>query len=203
MLRRKISAISVHLLISVSLALLWYPALAGYLRHDFIGKDTIFTLEPIQQLSLAVLTLTLMLGLLLLNLYQSQVLAGYLIRDASRRARLLMAGLLDMAISVSVVLCAIALAPQILYLFYRQIFPDLPMQWVAAWPDIPLMHTIVTLHPPRSLHDAMCGLLYWTTVAGVLLFWIRQYTSTMSVLNGVVIRFLILLAISAAMMTFS
>ena len=196
-------AVVVHLLISLLLTLLWYSALPRYLHHDFIGIDTIFNLEPIGQFSLAVLSFLLIAGLLLLNLYKSHLIANCLIRDPSSRIRLLTTPLLDLVVSVCIVTCALVVAPQILYVFYQQIFPELPPQWVVAWPSASLMQTILTLSPPHTLHDAMCGLLYWAVVAGVLLFWLRRYTATVSASSRFTFRLLILLALSATIITLS
>lgn len=57
-------------------------------------------------------------------------------------------------------------SPQVYYMFYRMIIPDLPLQWVI-WPPEGLLDTInfLIFQGPQSLSAHGKGLLGWCLIA--------------------------------------
>ena len=176
----------VYVVCSFLLALLWKPDAWRYFRDDFVGKDTIFNLAREQQFGLVVVTTFLIVFLLWLNLYKSRYIGRYVTElrtDSSYRHT---APLVDVALTIILFIVAIAIVPQILYLFYRLLFAELPWQWVASLPTYLQLQKFVLLNPADSLNTVISGLTFWSMIAGVLLFWIYRYTDILDVVGRVI-----------------
>lgn len=176
----RFSCFVTYAIASIVLALLWHPAAIRYLLNDFFGKDTIFHLAPAAQLGLALLSFLLFAGFLWLNLYVSRQVFLLSTRFMTGMPLRFAFPLLDLFLTVLIFVCAISLVPQIHYVFYMRVFGYLPLQWVVAWPDFQKLFNLITMNPIDSLNSAMSGLGFKALVAGVLVFWLVQYTESLA-----------------------
>ena len=120
-----------YIFCSFLLALFWKPDAWRYLRDDFVGKDTIFNLSRVEQSGLVLLTALLVVLLLWLNLWKSRYLDRFVSQlQTNSRFRHTVA-FADLSLTIVLFIAAIAIVPQFLYLYYRQIIADLPMQWIC------------------------------------------------------------------------
>lgn len=190
----------VYVVCSFLLALLWKPDAWRYFRDDFVGKDTIFNLAREQQFGLVVVTTFLIVFLLWLNLYKSRYIGRYVTElrtDSNYRHT---APLVDVALTIILFIVAIAIVPQILYLFYRLLFAELPWQWVASLPTYLQLQKFVLLNPADSLNTVISGLTFWSMIAGVLLFWIYRYTDILDVVGRVIAGVVVVGAVSSCLL---
>ena len=178
------------------LALFWHPTAWYYLRHDFLGKDTLFDLSIVGQIGLALITLFLIAGLLGLNLLKSRFIDRLASHWSSARSLRSIAPLIDLVVTVFFFVAALAITPQLHYLYYMQLFDGLPLQWVGAWPDYSKLHTFVSMNPIDSLNTMMSGLVFWSMLAGVLLFWLFRYTNALERSRQIMIIIVVLGSIS-------
>lgn len=69
-------------------------------------------------------------------------------------------------------------SPQIYYMYYRMIIPDLPLQWVIWPPEDPLTALrYLVFQGPRNLSAHSQGLLGWSLIAAPFLKWPGRATA--------------------------
>lgn len=76
--------------------------------------------------------------------------------------------------------CALALmwlfiwlSPQIYYMYYRLLFDDLPLQWVARWPEVSGFFTTLLFRGRATLSAHSLALLGWVTIS-IAILWPRR-----------------------------
>lgn len=164
---------------SFLLAILWNPSAWHYLRDDFIGKDTIFNLTGKGQLGLVILTSLLLTFLLFLSLCKSRYVDHYATHSRADSYSRHLAPLIDLLFTVGLFVAAIAIVPQLHYVFYMQLITGLPLQWVASLPSYTEIKELISMSAVDSLNAMVSGLTFWSLIAGVLIYWIYRYTDTL------------------------
>lgn len=154
------------------LATLSHPAVWRYLRDDFIGKDTFFILSVPERIGLATVTTLMFVLLLFLSIVKSR----YLWRYAMSAQTKFIIPLLDLVLTPILLVLAITVAPQVLYLYYVVALGDLPWQWVTRWPESAHLLQLLAMQPIDSLNTMVRGLLLWSMIAGVVLCWALHFT---------------------------
>lgn len=93
----------------------------------------------------------------------SLVLAGLVIWAAMRLMRRRIWAL-RLAIAAVMFWAFVWLSPQIYYAYYTLLFEDLPLQWVARWPELGGVWDIVRFASRDTLADHSKALLFWVLV---------------------------------------
>ncbi len=190
----------VYILCSVLLALFWKPDAWRYLRDDFVGKDTIFNLSRVEQAGLVLLTALLVIFLLWLNLYKSRFLDRFVSQLQSSSNFRHTVAFADLSLTIILFVAAIAIVPQFLYLYYMQVFTDLPGQWVASLPTLEKFQKLVLMNPVDSLNTMVSGLTFWSMIAGVLLYWVFRYTGVLDPVGRTIVGVVALGLVSSCLL---
>ena len=114
--------------------------------------DSFFTLSTAGQAGLAALSLILSVAILVLT----RRLAGG--RPLIWR----------IAIWALLFFLFVWLSPQVYYTYYRMIIPDLPLQWVIRWPDVPETLALMAFMAGDSLSAHGKGVLGWAMLAAAV-----------------------------------
>jgi len=155
--------------ISLTLALITHPGLWFALANGY-PDDYLFNLTKVQIVGLITIT-TVMALLLFIACTASSYLLYKWVHEYLLRWQMVLS-----CMCLALLLCAIALAivPQLHYLYYRLIIPDLPAQWVPvgdlSW-DTLLRYFLLRADDSTTVHAK--GITVWMCVIGSALvaFW--------------------------------
>lgn len=158
-------------LVSAVFCMLWHwRALLIFTESGFYPSDSIYTLGPFKATALACLTAIL----LLCAAYTSWRATNLVIRRVRGTVLVsIAAALINGIITTVLYWLFLSLVPQLYYLIYLQIFPNLPNQLVVEG-LIPIKEFVKILlfleRPSLSIHAA--GLLGWVLFTNAVIQWL-------------------------------
>jgi len=158
-------------LAATAMALLWHPPLRNGLAAP-ATTDSFLTLSPSAAAGLLVVAGTASTLVYLTDAFKCPLIR-HLRRHAPDSARLSAGLSLTSALCLSLALSigAATLAPQLFYTYYRLLWPDLPAQWVIAWPSTGELLTQLLPERGTSLADHGACLLLWCLMLGSAMRW--------------------------------
>jgi len=154
------------------------PRVLTYLRHDFLGQDTIFHLSVPARIGLITLTTVIVVLWLLALWYGSSRFSSSIAQRSVQRnlpMRLLISFLgftVNLGMCVGILLIALTAVPQILYGFYQLVFDFLPAQWVITSIQFDPVVRTFSLASVSSLNESITVLTITASVFLVILAWV-------------------------------
>lgn len=141
-------------------------------QHLITNKsDSLFTLSELEIFGLLIISSTMAIVLYLLNFIKTKKLYNYFESNSYNKVNYFWIFSVDIIFTIILCLLLFAVAPQIHYLYYQQIIPDLPNQIVfAAGLNVDRFITFFVLPISSSIADYSTGFILWICFLTTMLY---------------------------------
>lgn len=141
-------------------------------QHTITNKsDSLYTLAELEIVGLLIISSVMAIVLYSISYIKTKKLYNYFEKNSYDKTNFFGIFLIDIVITIILCLFLLALAPQIHYLYYQQIIPDLPNQIVfSAGLNIESFITFFVLPVSSSIADYSTGFILWICFLTTMLY---------------------------------
>jgi uncharacterized membrane protein YidH (DUF202 family) len=141
-------------------------------QHTIINKsDSLFTLTELEIVGLLIISSTMAIVLYSISFNKTKKLYNYFEKNSYKKINFFWVFSIDIVITIILCLFLLALAPQIHYLYYQQIIPDLPNQIVfSSGLSIERFIAFFVLPVSSSIADYSTGFILWVCFLTTMLY---------------------------------
>jgi len=138
-----------------------------------VAEDTLWHLDFGARVTLVALSTCASMATALCCLVKSTLIKQHLYRSVTiRPVRFLASVLLDLPVTLALLWGAVSLAPQLFYMLYVIVIPNLPVHWVALPIGWGTFGELLLLTSTDSLSTLLVGFMMLSVLAGSCVLWL-------------------------------
>jgi len=138
-----------------------------------VSRDTLWHLSPVVRVMLVALCTCAVVATALCCLVKSVIVKRRFYKAATfDTIRWVGLFVVDLTATFALLWGAISIAPQLFYMLYVTVFPELSSQWVAKPVDLGTLLKFLKLSPAESMATLIAGFMMWTILTGSIVLWL-------------------------------